>query len=81
MPVSDRYPKVVLVCISYVVSDFVIPFNTDYLSWQMFNLDYVSGQEVQTEKIFHLANFSAGRQLIVSNAQQRNAPFVGLNHS
>ena len=39
----------------------------------------VSGHEVRTEKVFHLVNFIAGMQLIVSNAHQRKAPFVNGN--
>jgi len=36
----------------------------------------VSGHEVRTEKVFHLVNFIAGMQLVVSKAHQRKAPFV-----
>ena len=36
----------------------------------------VSGHEVRTEKVFHLVNFIAGMQLIVSDAHQHKVLFV-----
>jgi hypothetical protein len=38
-----------------------------------------SGHKVRTEKVLHLVNFIAGMQLVVSNAHQHKAPFVGGN--
>ena len=40
----------------------------------------VSGHEVRTEKVFHLVNFIADIQLVVSNAHQHKAPFVMPNY-
>ena len=39
----------------------------------------VSGHEVRTEKLYHLVNFIAGMQLVVSNAHQRKALSVSCH--
>ena len=39
----------------------------------------VSGHEVRTEKLFHLVNFIAGMQLVVTKAHQRKALFVSCH--
>ena len=39
----------------------------------------VSGHEVRTEKVYHLVNFIADMQLVVSKAHQRKALSVSGN--